>query len=85
MEEYCVFCGANIPAGELWCQDCTPHVENLPPDKRRELEKLLANEQDRAKFRQDYERAKEAVAAAAQCIIEAIRHVADWLADMREA
>ena len=81
LEEYCVFCGDRIQTGEVYCQACAPIAESLEPDKRRLLEKMLADEKARAAFRRDYQRVKEATAAVMRLIIDAVTPILERIAE----
>lgn len=81
LEEYCVFCGERIQASEIYCQACAPIAESLEPDKRRLLEKMLADEKARAAFRRDYQRVKEHMAAAMRLVIDAVIPILERIAE----
>ena len=81
MEEHCVFCGAPIPDGAVYCQDCAPIVVSLDDEQRRALERLLANETARAAFRESWERVKEAMATVLDIVKNAINNILPWLSE----
>lgn len=81
MEEHCVFCGAPIPDGAVYCQDCAPIVVSLDDEQRRALERLLANETARAAFRENWERVKEAMAAVLDIVKNAIANMLDCISE----
>jgi predicted nucleic acid-binding Zn ribbon protein len=62
MQENCVFCGADIPAGALYCQDCAQIVENMTDDQRRALAAMLDDEKALCTFCQAWEQIKECMA-----------------------
>ena len=81
MDDNCVFCGGRIQAGEVYCQACAPIADSLEPDKRRLLEKMLADEKARAAFRRDYQRVKNAMAEVIQLVINAITPILERIAE----
>lgn len=51
MANYCVFCGEEIPEYRVICKQCNVVLDSLPPDRAKKLQKVLKNEEARAKLR----------------------------------
>ena len=78
MEERCVFCGAAIPAGAMYCQDCAVIVEGMTDDQRRALAAMLADEIPMAALCQAWDTIKECFAVIFDFIKNAAAAVIDW-------
>lgn len=77
---YCLFCAGPIQDGEVYCADCIPIVEELDHMKRKELDKLLADEKSRAALVRDFQRVKECMAECIQLVKNAIDSAIEHIA-----
>lgn len=78
MKEHCVFCGADIPAGAMYCYECAQIVENMTTDQRQALRDMLGTVAAYDAAAQAWEQVKECIAAALDCIKSTAAGVADW-------
>ena len=79
MEERCVFCGAAIPAGAMYCQDCAAIVEGMTDDQRKALAAMVADEKELCAAAQAWADIKETFALLFDPIASAANRVIDWL------
>lgn len=79
MKEKCVFCGADIQAGALYCQECAQIVENMTDEQRQALRDMLGTTASYDALAQFWNQAKECVATVLDCVKSAAAAVADWL------
>lgn len=79
MKEHCVFCGADIQAGALYCQECAQIVENMTDEQRQALRDMLGTTASYDALAQAWNQVKECVAIVYDYIRAAAAGVADWL------
>lgn len=78
MIENCVFCGAAIPAGKMYCQDCAQIVENMTDDQRRALAAMVADEIEHCVLCQAWEEVKECMDSILDCVKSVLACVVDY-------
>ena len=81
MENICVFCGAPIPDGEVYCNECSVYVSSLTPEQRLVLEKITRDVEDREKLYAAICEIKEQIRIAFAPVIDAIRNIIDTICE----
>lgn len=81
MDNWCVFCGKPIEDGQLTCSACVSIVEDLTIEQRREFERILKDEHDRAAFIAAVGKVKENAAKLIDVIYNAVEAIAEYLAE----
>jgi predicted nucleic acid-binding Zn ribbon protein len=79
MKEHCVFCGADIPAGAMYCRECAQIVEDMTVEQRQALRDMLGTVAAYDALAQVWNQVKEYPAAALDCVKSAAAFVVGML------
>lgn len=72
MANYCFFCGDEIPDDQAICNTCPAILDSLPPDRQKQLLKVIENEEARAHLRAGLQEIKTQIRIALEPVVVAI-------------
>ena len=72
MANYCIFCGEEIPEDQAICGVCKVILDNLPPDRRKKMQRVIENEEAMANIRAALREIKLQIRIALEPVIASI-------------
>lgn len=84
MANNCILCGEEIPEDQAICDTCRIVLDSLPPDRAKNLVKVIEDEEARIKFRAAIRDVKQQIKIALDPVFDAIHEFVDILLAVTE-